>query len=137
MKRVTSLGGIFFKCKDPKGIRDWYRDHLGFNTDDYGTTFEWRHSDDANKKGYTVWSTFKENTDYFKPSEKDFMFNFRVEDLDELLKILKEEGIEQIGETQVYDYGKFAHILDPEGNKIELWEAYDEAFGNMTEGQTT
>jgi len=137
MKRVTSLGGIFFKCKDPKQIREWYRDHLGFKTDDYGANFEWRHADDPNKKGTTVWSPFKESTDYFKPSEKEFMINFRVENLEELLKILKEEGVEQIGEMQVYEYGKFAHIMDPEGNKIELWEAVDEVFGEMVEGTTT
>jgi predicted enzyme related to lactoylglutathione lyase len=125
MKRVTSLGGIFIKCQDPKKIREWYHDHLGLNTDGY-ETFEWRHADEPNKKGYTLWSTFKENTDYFEPSEKEFMINFRVENLEELLKILKEEGIEQIGEMQIYDYGKFAHIMDPEGTKIELWEANDE-----------
>jgi predicted enzyme related to lactoylglutathione lyase len=137
MKRVTSLGGIFFKCQDPKKIREWYHDHLGFKTDDYGCNFEWRHADNPNKKGTTVWSPFKETTDYFKPSEKEFMINFRVENLEELLKILKEEGIEQIGEMQVYDYGKFAHIMDPEGNKIELWEAYDEEYEKIVDGKTT
>ena len=131
MKRVTSLGGIFFKSNDPKKINAWYETHLGISTDQYGTSFEWRHADDPSKKGFTVWSPFKETTDYFAPSEKGFMINFRVENLEELLKLLQSEGIEQVGETQVYEYGKFAHIMDPEGNKIELWEANDEEYDKM------
>jgi predicted enzyme related to lactoylglutathione lyase len=130
-KRVTAIGGIFFKCHDPEAIRNWYAKHLGLNTDQYGTSFEWRRADKPEAKGYNVWSTFKKDTDYFAPSEKEFMFNFRVEDLDWLLAELKKEGIEQIGETQVYEYGKFAHIIDPEGNKIELWESNDEEYGKM------
>lgn len=130
MKKVIGFGGVFIKCKDPQGIRDWYRDHLGFNTDDYGTTF------DAGK-GQMVWSTFKEDTDYFAPSGKEFMINLRVENLEWLLGELKKEGIEPLGEMQVYDYGKFAHIMDPEGTKIELWEAYEEEFGKMTEDKVT
>ena len=124
-KRVTGLGGIFFKCEEPQKLREWYQQHLGLNTDPYGATFEWRKIDEPEAKGQTVWGTFKKDTDYFTPSAKDFMFNFRVEDLEWLLAELKKEGIEQLGEMQVYDYGKFAHIIDPEGNKIELWEAKD------------
>ena len=131
MKRVTSLGGVFFKSSDPKKINAWYQTHLGINTDEYGTSFEWRQADDPSKKGFTVWSPFKETTDYFAPSEKGFMINFRVENLEELLKLLQSEGVEQVGETQVYEYGKFAHIMDPEGNKIELWEANDEEYDKM------
>jgi predicted enzyme related to lactoylglutathione lyase len=124
-KRATGIGGIFFKSNDPKGVKDWYRDHLGFNTDDYGATFEWRHEDAPEKKGSTIWSTFAADTKYFQPSEKQFMINLRVEDLEWLLGELKKEGIEQIGEMQDYEYGKFAHIMDPDGNKVELWEAKD------------
>ncbi|HMJ48910.1 MAG TPA: VOC family protein [Ferruginibacter sp.] len=131
MKKVTSIGGIFFKSNDPKKINEWYQKHLGINTDEYGTSFEWRHAYDPGKKGFTVWSPFKETTDYFAPSEKGFMINFRVEDLEALLAALKSEGIEQLGETQVYEYGKFAHIMDPEGNKLELWEANDEEYDKM------
>jgi predicted enzyme related to lactoylglutathione lyase len=130
-KRVTSLGGIFFKCQDPVAIRQWYAHHLGFNTDLYGTSFEWRHSDDPHKKGYNVWSTFGADTKYFEPSQKEFMINLRVENLTWLLSELKNEGIEQIGEIQAFEYGKFAHIIDPEGNKIELWEPIDEAYKDM------
>jgi predicted enzyme related to lactoylglutathione lyase len=136
MKRVTSLGGIFFKCQNPEKVRDWYAQYLGFQTDQYGTSFEWRQADDAEKKGFTVWSTFAANTDYFAPSTKDFMLNLRVEDLEGLLAELKKEGIAQIGEIQVYDYGKFAHILDLEGNKIELWEPHDDVYDKMIEART-
>ncbi len=124
-QRVTAMGGIFFKCSDPAATKEWYKTHLGLPVDPYGATFEWRHADDPEKKGQTIWSPFKKETDYFAPSSKDFMFNYRVENLEWLLGELKKEGIEPIGEMQVYDYGKFAHILDPEGNKIELWEAID------------
>lgn len=131
MKRVTSIGGIFFKCEDPQAQREWYANHLGFKTDDYGTTFEWRKSDQPDEKGYSVWSTFKNDTDYFEPSKKEFMINFRVENLELLLEELKKEGVEIVGEIQSLEYGKFAHVMDPEGNKIELWEAFDDEFGKM------
>ncbi len=137
MKRVTGLGGVFFKSKDPAASRAWYNKHLGLNTDEYGTTFEWRQTENPNLKGSTVWSPFKEDTTYFAPSDKEFMINFRVENLETLLEVLKEEGVQQVGEMQVYDYGKFAHIIDLEGNKLELWEPVDEEFEEMTKGKTT
>ncbi|MBK9250307.1 MAG: VOC family protein [Ignavibacteria bacterium] len=136
MKKVTSIGGIFFKCKEPQKMNDWYHKHLGFETDAYGSNFEWRHADNPEKKGFSVWGTFKESTDYFQPSDKQFMFNFRVENLEWLLDELKKEGIEQIGETQIFDYGKFAHIMDLEGNKIELWEPVDEEYEKMLTSTT-
>jgi lactoylglutathione lyase len=122
MKKVTGIGGIFFKCKDTKETRSWYQKHLGIEQGPYGTNFEWRDLDDPEKKGSTVWSPFKAETDYFQPSEKEFMINYRVDDLEALMVELRAEGVTIIGEMQVYDYGKFAHIMDPEGNKIELWE---------------
>jgi predicted enzyme related to lactoylglutathione lyase len=128
MKRVTAIGGIFIKCDDPTAQRAWYNRHLGFQTDDYGTSFEWRKADAPEQKGYSVWSTFARDTDYFAPSEKEFMLNFRVEDLENLLVTLREEGVTIVGEMQVYEYGKFAHIIDPEGTKIELWESNDEEY---------
>lgn len=127
-KKVTALGGIFFKCQNPEATREWYNKHLGFNTDQYGTSFEWRHADDPDKKGYTVWSPFKNETSYFSPSGREFMINLRVENLDWLLEELKKEGIEQVGDTEVYDYGKFAWILDPNGVKLELWQPVDEVY---------
>ncbi|MBT8203920.1 MAG: VOC family protein [Eudoraea sp.] len=125
-KRVTGLGGFFFKTKDPDKIKSWYRAHLGLNTDQYGCTFWWK--DAEGKDCSTQWSPFKEGTDYFSPSKKQFMMNFRVENLKELLKTLKDEGVTVIGEIEEYEYGKFGWILDPEGNKIELWEPVDSAF---------
>ncbi len=122
MKRVTGFGGIFFKTKDPQAMRNWYKEHLGFNTHDYGATFEGQ----DHQKSDITWSPFPETTAYFDPSEKDFMLNFRVANLEELVAALKEEGVKLVGDMEVHDYGKFAWILDPEGNKIELWEPASE-----------
>ncbi|AUC82692.1 VOC family protein [Lacinutrix sp. Bg11-31] len=125
-KRVTGIGGLFFKSKDPKAAKDWYSKHLGFNTDDYGCTF-WT-KDKEGKDCSTQWSPFKDDTTYFEPSKKEFMFNYRVENLHELLAALKEEGVTIVGKVEEYDYGKFGWILDNDGNKIELWEPIDKAF---------
>ena len=126
-KRVTGIGGIFFKCDDRAKQSKWYEEHLGIKIQDWGGgIFWWRDPENPEKKGSTSWSTFKKDTTYFAPSEKDFMFNYRVENLEALLKVLKEEGIEQVGEMESFEYGKFAWIMDPEGNKIELWEPVDE-----------
>lgn len=122
MKRVTALGGIFFKSNDPKAQREWYAAHLGLPMSDYGAMLEWRDAEKPEEKGYTIWNPFKNDTKYFEPSQKEFMFNFRVENLEALMEELKKEGVQIVGEMQVHEYGKFAHILDPEGNKIELWE---------------
>src|SRR5664279_2851174 len=125
MKKVTGIGGIFFKCKDPKAINEWYKTHLGFDTSPYGTSFERRQIDDSTKKGLTQWNPFAENTKYFEPSTKDFMINYRVENLEALAEQLKNEGVTIVDKIEDSDYGKFVHILDIEGNKIELWELKD------------
>jgi len=125
LKRVTGIGGVFFKCKDPKLVREWYKIHLGLNTDQYGTSFEWRQGADSTKKGYTQWSPFNEKTKYFEPSAKDFMINYRVANLTALITELQKEGVMVVDKMEVYDYGKFVHIMDIEGNKIELWEPID------------
>jgi predicted enzyme related to lactoylglutathione lyase len=136
MKRVTGIGGIFFKCEDPKSMKDWYANHLGFNIDSYGTSFEWRQADDVDKKGFSAWSPFDADTRYFEPSQKEFMINYRVENLEWLLEELKKEGVQVLDEIEAVEYGKFAHILDPEGNKIQLWEAFDEEYDKMVEART-
>lgn len=136
MKRVNSIGGIFFKTKDPEKIKDWYNKHLGINTDQYGSTFEWRQSDTPEKKGFSQWSPFEKDTKYFKPSEKEFMINYRVEDLEWLIGELRKEGVEIVGEMESFEYGKFAHIMDPEGNKIELWEPNDEEYEKIVGART-
>ena len=127
MKRVTGIGGIFFKCDDTASQKSWYEKHLGMQMNDWGgAIFRWRDAEHPEKEGSTSWSTFKKDTSYLDPSTKSFMINYRVENLEELLKVLKEEGVEIVGEMQVYEYGKFGRIMDPEGNKIELWEPVDE-----------
>lgn len=125
MKKVTGIGGIFFKCEDPKKMKDWYVQNLGLPVEQYGTMFKWRDADDPTKEGTTVWSPFKKDTTYFEPSKKDFMINYRVENLEALVAELKKDGVTFIDEMATYDYGKFVHILDPEGNSIELWEDTD------------
>jgi predicted enzyme related to lactoylglutathione lyase len=122
MKKVTGLGGVFFKCDDPKAMNEWYAKNLGLPAGEYGATFEWRQGDDPSKKGSTTWSTFPQDTKYFNPSAKPFMINYRVEDLVSMVEELKKESVTIIDEIADYDYGKFVHVLDPEGNIIELWE---------------
>lgn len=124
--RVTGIGGIFFKTEDPDHIKSWYGKHLGLPVDQYGCTFWWK--DKEGNDCSTQWSPFSKDTKYFSPSDKPFMMNFRVENLVELLETLKEEGVTVVGEIEEYDYGKFGWILDPEGNKLELWEPIDKAF---------
>jgi predicted enzyme related to lactoylglutathione lyase len=136
MKKVTGIGGIFFKCKDPDKVKDWYKTHLGFNTDQYGTNFEWREGADPAKYGFTQWSPFSDATKYFEPSDKDFMINYRVENLELLVSELKKGGVTIVDSIESYDYGKFIHILDPEGNKIELWEPIDTEYNKIVDGRT-
>lgn len=125
-KRVTGLGGVFFKSTNPAALKQWYKDHLEIDSGEHGAMFNWRHHDDPNKEGNTVWSVFPDDTTYFKPASREFMFNYRVEDLKELLRVLKKEGVEIVGEIEEYPYGKFGWIMDPDGNKIELWEPLNE-----------
>ena len=131
MKRVTGIGGIFFKCKDPKKMREWYQTHLGLNTNQYGTVFEWYQGADSTKKGFSQWSPFKETTKYFEPSTKEFMINYRVDNLEALVEELKKEGVTITDTLQTFDYGKFVHIMDIEGNKIELWGPNDIVYEKM------
>lgn len=135
-KRVTGIGGIFFKVKDPSKTKDWYQKHLGLQTDNYGSTFEWRSSENPEQKGFTQWSPMKDDTTYFKPSEKDFMINYCVENLEELVEELKTEGVTILDEIASYEYGKFIHILDPDGHSIELWEPNPKVYDQMVEGRT-
>jgi len=123
--RVTGIGGIFFKCKDPGKMKEWYKANLGINTNQYGAVFEWYQGADSTKKGFTQWSTFKETTKYFEPSTKDFMINYRVENLTALVDDLRTNGVTILDSIEEYEYGKFVHIFDIEGNKIELWEPDD------------
>jgi len=128
LKRVTGIGGVFFKCKDPAKLKEWYKVHLGLNTNQYGTNFEWRQATDSAKKGYTAWSPFSRSSTYF---EKDLMINYRVADLQALVTALRNEGVTIVDTIETYSYGKFVHIMDIEGNKIELWEPYDTEYEKL------
>ena len=137
MKRVTGIGGIFFKSKDPEKMREWYHKNLGLKTNEFGSLFEFRSTDEPKSKGYLQWSPFSEKTKYFEPSPKEFMINYRVENLEKLLEELAQAGVEIVGEMESYEYEKFGHIMDPEGNKIELWEPVDSVFTKLYEGTKT
>lgn len=135
-KRVTGVGGVFFKAQNVQELKAWYAEHLGLQMDPYGTSFEWRQANDPSQKGFTQWSLFPADTNYFAPSEKDWMINYRVHDLEGLVVKLKAEGVTVLDEIETFEYGKFVHILDVEGNKIELWEPVDESFETIAAGVT-
>ena len=140
LKKATAIGGIFFKCKDPKKVREWYQAHLGLNTNQYGAVFEWRQGADTTKKGFTQWSPFSEKTKYFEPSTKEFMINYRVENLEALIDQLKKDSVTILDKVETVEYGRFLHILDIEGNKVELWEPNDiefEKLGDKIGAKTT
>ena len=117
-------------------MKEWYSKNLGLATDKYGTNFEWRQGADTTKKGFTQWSPFSEKTKYFEPGTKDFMINYRVEDLEGLVAQLKADGVVIVDKIESFEYGKFVHILDIEGNKIELWEPNDVEYDKLVVGRT-
>ena len=133
--KVTGIGGIFFVSTNPQEIREWYGTNLGLAIDDYGSPFEFRNANRPEEINYLRWSPFEVGTDYFKPSEKEFMINYRVQNIEGLLFKLKENGVTIVDDIEEFEYGKFVHIMDPEGNKIELWEPIDSFFTQM--GETT
>jgi predicted enzyme related to lactoylglutathione lyase len=123
MKRVTGLGGVFFKCRDRAATMAWYAKHLGLPVEEYGAwLFQWREAGEPERKGMTVFSFFAQDTDYFAPSERDVMFNFRVDDLDAVLTALRAEGVQVDDKVEEYPYGRFGWIMDPDGRRVELWE---------------
>ena len=122
MKRVTGIGGVFFKAKDPEKLREWYRTHLGIEAESWGAVFHWRDDDPRSDDGATAWSVFPEETKHFEPCKKAFMINYRVDDLNWLLTQLRAEGVEVDEKTDESEFGKMGWAMDPEGNRIELWE---------------
>jgi len=123
MARVRGLGGIFFKSKNPEALRAWYAKHLGIVSDgDQGTAFPWHQPDSPAKDNFTAWSIFPASTTYFGDSRSDLMVNYVVDDLDAVLDALRTEGVSVDPKVEEYDYGKFGWIVDPDGNRIELWE---------------
>lgn len=137
MKKVTGIGGIFFKSNDPDSIKKWYHQNLGLTIDAYGSSFEFRNANNPDEVNYLQWSPFEKDTKYFDPSKKEFMINYRVDNLELLVTELKKNGVNVLDEIESFDYGKFIHILDPEGNKIELWEPIDKVFTDFLKGNTT
>jgi len=133
--RVTGIGGIFFRAKDPKTLKAWYSKYLGLHMEQSGCNFEWRQGADSTKKGFTLWVPFKETTNYF-PQGQQFMINYRVEGLAQLLANIKAAGVLPTDSVQKTSYGNFVHITDPEGNKVELWEPNDVEFANMSTNTT-
>ena len=119
MAKVIGVGGIFFKARDPKALADWYAKHLGLPVSDFGGAM---FPEDANRPGVVLWSPFKQDTNYFAPSDKPFMVNFRVDDLRALLAQLRDAGVDVDAKVDENEFGRFGWMMDPEGNRVELWE---------------
>lgn len=134
--KVTGIGGIFFRSEDPEKTKEWYGKNLGLVIDDYGSAFEFRNANQPEEINYLRWAPFEEGTDYLKPSEKDYMINYRVQNIEGMVDKLRENGVTIVDTIQEFGYGKFVHIMDADGNKVELWEPNDEFFTNMG-GPTT
>ena len=129
--KVTGIGGIFFFSEDPQKTKEWYSRNLGLETDQWGSSFEFRNAHRPEEINYLQWSPFKQGSEYFAPSKKEFMINYRVQNIEGLVKNLKANGVTVLDEIESFDYGKFVHIMDAEGNKIELWEPIDKVFTDM------
>jgi len=134
--KASGIGGIFFRCNDPEKVKEWYNKNLGLAVNEYGSSFEFRNLYIKDEINYLQWSPFIKDTEYFSPSEKNLMMNYRVQNIDKLVIKLKDNGVKILDEMETYSYGKFIHIIDPEGNKIELWEPIDSIFTEMG-GETT
>ena len=129
--KVTGIGGIFFFSQDPQKTKEWYSRNLGLETDQYGSSFEFRNAHRPEEINYLQWSPFQQGSEYFAPSKKEFMINYRVQNIEGLVRKLKANGVTVLDEIETFDYGKFIHIMDSEGNKIELWEPVDSIFTAM------
>nr|WP_315195586.1 VOC family protein [uncultured Flavobacterium sp.] len=129
--KVTGIGGIFFFSDNPAETREWYAKNLGFDVNEWGSTFGSRNIDKPDEINYLQWSPFKSGSEYFAPSKKGFMINYRVQNIEVLVENLKANGVTILDEMETFEYGKFVHIMDSEGNKIELWEPVDEVFTEL------
>ncbi len=134
--KVTGIGGIFFFSDNPNETKEWYAKNLGLEVNEWGSSFEFRNANRPEESNYLQWSPFKKGSDYFAPSKKEFMINYRVQNIQGLVNKLKANGVTIVDQIETYDYGKFVHIMDSEGNKIELWEPIDSVFTSMG-GKTT
>ena len=129
--RVTGIGGIFFKSKNPDSTKNWYAKNLGMVIDKYGSPFEFRNANRQDEINYLEWSAFSEKSTYFNPSKKEFMINYRVQNLSGMLRNLKANGVTILDSVEAVEYGKFVHIMDADGNKIELWEPVDSVLTKL------
>lgn len=129
--RITGIGGIFFASNQPDSLKQWYADNLGMKTDEYGSVFEFRNSNQPNELNYLRWSAFSKSDTFLSPSKKEFMINYRVFRINELVSQMKSKGVVFADTIATYDYGKFVHFIDPEGNKVELWEPVDSVLTKM------
>lgn len=136
MARVKGIGGIFIRSANPVAAKEWYSRHLGMNMDEWGTNFEWRLTDKPESKAFTQWSLINAHDAQVIPKGANFVINYRVDNLIELVEQLRTEGVTVLDDIQEYEYGKFVHIEDLEGNHIELWEADDLAYERIVEGRT-
>lgn len=134
--KVTGIGGIFFRSANPQNTNEWYGKNLGLAIDDYGSVFEFRNANRPNEINYLRWSPVLEGSDFFKPAENEWMINYRVQNIEGLVRNLKKTGVKVLDEIETFEYGKFVHILDLDGNKIELWEPNDSFLTKMG-GETT
>lgn len=134
--KVTGIGGIFFKAKNSNEVKAWYSENLGLAVDEYGSPFEFRNAHRPEEVNYLNWEAFPDSTSYFDPSQKEFMINYRVQNIEGLVKKLQDNGVTILDEIATYEYGKFIHIMDLEGNKIELWEPVDKVLSKMSRETT-
>jgi Predicted enzyme related to lactoylglutathione lyase len=134
--KVTGIGGIFFFSDNPDEAKNWYSKNLGMETNEWGSSFEFRNAHRPDEINYLQWSPFKKGSKYFAPSKKNFMINYRVQNIEGLVRKLEANGVTVVDDIETFEYGKFVHIMDPEGNKIELWEPVDSVFTHMG-GKTT
>lgn len=134
--KVMGIGGIFFFSDNPEKTRAWYAKNLGFEVNEWGSSFEFRNAKRPQEINYLQWSPFKSGSAYFEPSKKEFMINYRVQNIEGLVEKLKANGVTIVDAIETFDYGKFVHIMDADGNKIELWEPVDRVFTEMG-GETT
>jgi predicted enzyme related to lactoylglutathione lyase len=135
MKRVTGIGGVFLRCKNPEATKAWYKKHLGINAGPYGATFRWRDGEKDGQSGHSAWTVYAEGNGYFGAGARGCMINYRVDDLEALLAVLRDEGVQLDGDMETYDYGKFGWVIDPEGNRVELWEPNDAVYASMAEAE--
>lgn len=129
--KVTGIGGIFFFSDNPEKTREWYAENLGLKVNEWGSSFEFRNPQRPQEINYLQWSPFKNGSDYFDPSKKEFMINYRVQNIEGLVDKLKQNGVTILDTIESFDYGKFVHIMDEEDTKIELWEPIDQVFTEM------